>query len=87
MALFHFINKNNEVVTNDKENIKNNYYNNNLLSYDLLSYISYFDKCCWRILIYKDEMKMDGSERRLVVLVATSPLLKILSRKICAMAR
>lgn len=52
MALFHFINKNNEVVTNDKENIKNNYYNNNLLSYDLLSYISYFDKCCWRILIW-----------------------------------
>lgn len=72
MALFHFINKNNEVVTNDKENIKNNYYNNNLLGYDLLSYISYFNKCCWRILIYKDEMKMTKMKEDLW-LTTTSP--------------
>ena len=58
MALFHFVNKNIEVVTNDKENIKNNYYNNNLLSYNLLLYISRFDKF-WRILIWKEEIKMD----------------------------
>lgn len=50
MALFHFVNKNIEVVTNDKEIIKNCYYNNNLLGYDLLSYIICFDKF-WRILI------------------------------------
>lgn len=74
MALFHFINKNNEVVTNDKENIKNNYYNNNLLSYDLLSYISYFNKCCWRILIYKDEMKMTKMKEDLW-LTTTSPFI------------
>lgn len=43
------------MVTNGKENTKNNYYNNNLLGYDLLSYISYFDKCGWRILIWKEK--------------------------------
>lgn len=59
MALFHFVNKNIEVVTNDKENIKNNYYNNNLLSYNLLLYISRFDKF-WRILIWKEEIKDVG---------------------------